>query len=294
MTTSSPIVLLPQKKTRNAGFKPWRVVSNEYFKLAKTMSTGAFLTLSLTSCSDQLHAAANTLNALQVYKGGLTMRHTSVRQDDQASYPTVFKLSDQLVLQVPSSYLGTISSGPGLTPPSGPLENIPYAKLAAFTMFSPKFEGYSEDNWGNLNAGASQIIIQKIRLIQESEAVIFSKKRFFENIAESLKVGHFELPAEGRYGLRCHKWTNSDTASCFSETPEGALISISISTTRPGRTRLFASTFSKRYGGTQVQWSADGSQLSIWKDIDQDIWRKINAWNIAYKNTSTLNTGSGK
>src|SRR5205823_11301382 len=44
---------------------------------------------------------------------------------------------------------------------------------------------------------------------------------------------------------------------------------------------LQARYYSRRYGGVRIAWRAHVSNLPRWHDIDAQIWKFIDAWNVA-------------
>jgi hypothetical protein len=202
-------------------------------------------------------------------------------KDNRATYPTLFKLNDQLILQIPPEYLGTRSSGLGVTPPSPSVDKLQKVDFALFHMFLPDFGGYTAENWGEFDAGTNKIDIQQVRIVEKEKIELFNKEHILQNIESSKRNKHFDLVPENKYGLQCYKWTKSEDVTCYGERETGGLIEISILWMAPGKFRLVGYSFMKRWGGVRVQWSADPSSLSSWMAIDEHIWKYINDWNIA-------------
>ena len=42
--------------------------------------------------------------------------------------------------------------------------------------------------------------------------------------------------------------------------------------------------FSHKYGGIEIAWHAHMKNFAQWREIDTQIWKYIDAWNIAPKN----------
>jgi hypothetical protein len=53
-----------------------------------------------------------------------------------------------------------------------------------------------------------------------------------------------------------------------------------------------ANYFSRRYGGVRIAWRAQARNLPHWHDIDAQIWKFIDAWNVASAATAPAAGGA--
>jgi len=52
-----------------------------------------------------------------------------------------------------------------------------------------------------------------------------------------------------------------------------------------------ANYFSRRYGGVRIAWRTHVRNLPRWHDIDQQIWKFVDAWNVAPPPADGTGTG---
>ena len=91
-----------------------------------------------------------------------------------------------------------------------------------------------------------------------------------------------------QYGLRCYPGrVLTGRITCFG--PRGAEPGEEIMLTalvppypaEAGFPMFQARYYSKRYGGVRIEWRAHVSQIAHWREIDERIWKLIEAWRVA-------------
>jgi hypothetical protein len=221
--------------------------------------------------------------------------------------PSVVKLKDNLGLAIPpqhhqfwTHYHWLTGRDMAYRPPMA-IDKLPYAKSAGFTMHMPDYAGYTPDNY------LKDFDENRVEIVQISPASMDQMQpgatgAYPPNQFERISTGPYRAfdpdKYEEKYGLRCYLQTDTDgdTQYCYgkrdSNIEEYLFLDITvppyrISTQFPNMTTHY---FSPRYGGLEIAWRTHMNNFPRWREIDAQIWKYIDAWNIAPKAAPTPST----
>lgn len=196
-----------------------------------------------------------------------------------------YKISDSLILAIPLEYERSAlyaRGGPiARAPRTGVIENA----QAQFDFFLPDYTGYTPQNFevkGDPNK------VEVAYLIAANPAA-----RTSNMLANALKT--FLDPNDYRdmYGLRCYQpRILKDRVWCYGirddSNNEDIMLYVLEPPYSPGVVfpQMHARYISKRYGGVEIAWRTHISNFPRWHEIDAQIWKFIDTWNVAKKQTT--------
>ena len=197
-----------------------------------------------------------------------------------------FKITDTLTIEVPLQYW-RYAINP-VTPPRVPV--LPHSDHVEvqFDFFLPDFSGYTLQNYRNdFNENKVEVVYVHAGDMHEAEPDAPGEyppnmlKRVLKELADPNTY-------QDLYGLRCYKGrVLTDRLICYGRRDEKSgeyiLLYAPVPPYAPGVTfpMMQARYFSKRYGGVRVAWRTHVRNLPRWHDIDTQIWKFIDAWNVA-------------
>jgi hypothetical protein len=214
--------------------------------------------------------------------------------------PALVKLNDELVLAIPpqfhqfwTQYHWLTGRDRAFRPPT-PIEKLPYARGAGFTMHMPDFSGYTPDNY---LIEFNKKVVDVVWLSAESMDQIKpgAPGTYPPNMFDRVSTGPYRAfdpeKYEEKYGLRCYKDRDqeSDEQYCYgrrdSNIEEYILLRITVPPYK--RTTQFplmtTMNFSPKYGGLELGWRTHMDNFPHWREIDAQIWKYIDEWNIVKK-----------
>ena len=80
------------------------------------------------------------------------------------------------------------------------------------------------------------------------------------------------------YGLECYKDSGLKNTICFGKSDNKKISGIIF---KLYDNKVIASSTEPMYGAINLNWQLDLKNLKYWKEIDRNIWRLLDAWNIA-------------
>lgn len=214
--------------------------------------------------------------------------------------PSLVKLKDELILAIPPQHHQFWTQRHWLTgidssfrPPMA-LSKLPYAKSAGFTMHMPDFAGYTPDNYLK-DFDENRVEIVYIMPAPMSYMEPGAPGSYPPNVFPRVATGPFRAfdpeKYEEKFGLRCYERLDrtSDTQYCYgrrdSDLDEYLLLYVMVPPYE--RHHVFpmmtTSYFSPKYGGLEIAWRSHMNNWPRWREIDAQIWKYIDAWNIAPK-----------
>ena len=218
--------------------------------------------------------------------------------------PSLVKLKDNLILAIPPQHHQFWTQRHWLTRidtsfrPPYPLDKLPYAKSAGFTMHMPDFMGYTPDNYlmdFDENAVKVVYISPEPMSTMESGAPGKYPPNMFPRVATGPHRAFDPDKFEEKYGLRCYaqQQGEGDRQYCYgkrdSDLDEYILLKVMIPPYEPHQVfpMMSAKYSSPRYGGIEIAWRSHMSNWPRWREIDAQIWQYIAAWNVTPQNPST-------
>lgn len=217
--------------------------------------------------------------------------------------PTLIKLKDNLVLQVPPQFHQFWAQRHWLTGrdmvsrPPMPLDKIPTSPLAGFVMHLPDFEGYTPDNYER-DFDENRVQIVHIAPAPMSYMESDASGSYPPNQFKRASTGQYRFfdpdKYEEKYGLRCFEKRDptSETQYCYgkrdSDFDEYLLLDVMFPPydSWVQYPQMQTKYFSPKYGGLEIIWRSNMKNFPRWREIDAQIWKYIDAWNIAPKNAS--------
>lgn len=220
--------------------------------------------------------------------------------------PGLFKLKDNLILQIPPEFhqywLQRDRLGRSLVP-RAPMElnKIPEVDQVGFDMFMPDFSGYTPGRFDQKvpveKFSVDQVEVISISAASMADAEPGAQGKYPPNRFARASTGEYRSfdpeKYETKYGLRCYDFiprsNQTNTQWCYGLRDEKADEYILLDTAPPPYDDyvkyplMQATYFTKAYGGLEITWRAHMSQLPHWHEIDQQIWRYVDAWNISPK-----------
>lgn len=214
--------------------------------------------------------------------------------------PALVKLKDNLILSIPPQFhkfwaLRDPSTGKEMAfRPPFPIEKLPLAKLAGFVMHTPDFEGYRPDNYLN-EFDEDTVLVYQIQPASMSAMEPDATGAYPPNVFKRRSTGEYRFIDPEKYeeihGLRCYerRARDDDRQICYgkreSALEEYLILDIYVPPYSPATVYPIMSThyFTPKYGGLEIAWRAHMKNFEHWREIDVQIWKYIDAWNIAPK-----------
>jgi hypothetical protein len=221
--------------------------------------------------------------------------------------PGLFKIKENLILQIPPQFhqfwLQQDWLGRSLVPRAPmPLDKLPDKAQVGFDMFMPDFSGYTPERYDQKQP-VEKFPVEQVQIISISAAPMAYAEpgapgSYPPNMFMRASTGEYRsfdpTKYETKYGLRCYDFKPvprhlANIQWCYGVRDENADEYIMLETTPPPydvwvtNPKIQAIYFTKAYGGLEITWRAHMNYLSRWHDIDQQIWKYIDAWNIAPK-----------
>lgn len=222
-----------------------------------------------------------------------TVTDISMKKSKANGYDySIFKLSDSLILHPPAEY-GQFWDKPEKYPAlPKDLSAFPTIKETAFRFYMSNFTGHTVKNFGK------DFDTNRVDVIQVSGASMDALKpgasgayppnslsRFAETLVNLEKF-------EEKHGLRCYQRFSPrelDPQLCYgkrdSDIDEYIII---FASTPPYENWITFPTlqthyFSPKYGGIKIAWRTHMNNFAKWREIDAQIWKFLDAWNVAPK-----------
>ncbi len=161
-------------------------------------------------------------------------------------------------------------------------------------MHMPDFSGYTPDNY---RVDFDQDRVEIAYISPEPMSVLEPEGlgAYPPNMFKRASTGPFRSfdpeKYEEKYGLRCYEQMNRDTDEqiCYgkrdSNLNEYLLLDVMVPPYSPGHLFPMMTTkyFSPKYGGVEIAWRSHMKNWPRWREIDAQIWKYIDAWNVAPK-----------
>ena len=157
-----------------------------------------------------------------------------------------------------------------------------------FDFFLPDFHGYTLQNYRN-DFDENKVEVVYLHAGDPHEADPGAPGEYPPNMLKRL-LGDFLDPKayKDMYGLRCYQGrVLTDRLACYGprdQAPKEDIL-LYVPVAAEGSPNAFpmlkANYFSRRYGGVRIAWRTHLRNLPRWHEIDAQIWKLIEAWNVA-------------
>jgi hypothetical protein len=216
--------------------------------------------------------------------------HIDMNSEYARNWPgeaALFKLREGLTLAIPPMYQEFWLQGDKVMRRPAPKERAPEVERVGFDFFLPDFGGYTPDNY---RQPFHQDRVEVVSL-QAVEPRTDGRPPTYSDVdgAISRLTGIELVPDqfEDVHGLRCFAGPvpANSRRTCVGERLQGErmLLQILVPPYAPGITNPIMQTtyHTKLYGGLQVTWRAHMKHFARWLEIEQQIWKFVDAWNVA-------------
>jgi hypothetical protein len=195
------------------------------------------------------------------------------------------KITDQLTLAIPLQY-ERAAIEPGGPPPPPPADQSGRGEVH-FDFFLPDFSGYTLKNYRN-DSDPNKVEVAYVHAGNPHEADPDAPGEYPPNmlkrsLEEILDPRHYR----DQFGLRCYQGrVRTGRITCYGPRAapgEDIMLTARVPPYPPDVAfpEVQARYFSKRYGGVRISWRTHASNLPRWREIDAQVWKFIDAWNVA-------------
>ena len=195
-------------------------------------------------------------------------------------------ITGTLVLAIPLQY--ERSAIEDAHAPRSPFPGVAGRTEARFDFFLPGFSGYTLQNY------RSELDENKVEVIylhagDPHEADPGAAGEYPPNMLKRMLQDQLNpQDYNDMFGLRCYRGRVLTTRlSCYGVRDAAAGEDILLYVPEPsapspaGFPLLKANYFSRRYGGVRIAWRTHLRNMPRWHDIDAQIWKFIDAWNVS-------------
>jgi len=195
-------------------------------------------------------------------------------------------ITGTLVLAIPLQY--ERSAIEDAHAPRSPFPGVAGRTEARFDFFLPGFSGYTLQNY------RSELDENKVEVIylhagDPHEADPGAAGEYPPNMLKRMLQDQLNpQDYKDMFGLRCYRGRVLTTRlSCYGVRDAAAGEDILLYVPEPsapspaGFPLLKANYFSRRYGGVRIAWRTHLRNMPRWHDIDAQIWKFIDAWNVS-------------
>ncbi len=203
--------------------------------------------------------------------------------------PAVFKITDRVIVAIPPQFQEFWYQRDLVDRMPIKLENLDQIKgEIRFNMFLPDFHGFTPENYRTTFHQDKVDIYLMFPYPNEGEpgAPGYHTPNVMQRMTETPYSSIDQYRFEDVHGLRCFaKQHNLMDQYCLGQRrsdPDEWLLLDTIPKPYPVPNPLMtAHYYSSQFGGLRVRWMAHMKHFPRWKDIDQQIWKNLEAWNIA-------------
>jgi hypothetical protein len=196
-------------------------------------------------------------------------------------------ITDSLVLAIPLQYeRSALEDGKA---PRSPFAGAAGRTEVRFDFFLPDFSGYTLQNYRN-DLDENKVEVIYLHAGDSHEAEPDAPGEYPPNMLKRSLQEHLN-PKDYRdmYGLRCYtSRVLTDRLTCYGRRDAAAgediLLYVPLTTSATAQNAfptLKANYFSRKYDGVRIAWRTHVRNLPRWHEIDAQIWRFIDAWNVA-------------
>jgi hypothetical protein len=196
------------------------------------------------------------------------------------------KITDALLLAIPLQF-ERAAVGDDKAPRS-PFTGAAGRTEVRFDFFLPDFSGYTLQNYRN-DFAENKVEVIYLHAGDPHEADAGAPGEYPPNMLKRMLQDQLNPhDYKDMYGLRCYKGrVLTDRLTCYGrrDAAAGEDILLYVPLAQDAAPNSFpmlrANYFSRRYGGVRIAWRSHVRNLPRWQDIDAQIWKFIEAWNVA-------------
>jgi hypothetical protein len=154
----------------------------------------------------------------------------------------------------------------------------------------PDFSGYTVSNYKK-DFDENRVDVIELQAADPSQTTPNAPGSYPPNMLKRLRAAGLDPNVyTDQYGLRCYKSIppiRNEQITCYGQRDaklhEFILLHAYVPPFAPGVVFpiMQAEYYTSRYGGRRLVWRTHVTNLSRWRDIDRQIWKFIDSWNIA-------------
>lgn len=220
-------------------------------------------------------------------KPGQVLDKTSEYAKTWPGRPALFRLSNTVLLQIPPQYQQFWYQGDKVIRPPADLSKLRTGGEIGFQFFMPDYSGYTPENYMvEFHEDIVNVVYVRYEGMgaEQPGAPGPYPPNGFKNLTRPPRVIDPDNYIE-EYGLRCYPSPSHVVfQTCFGVSG-GEFISLRRMPPPYGDWVKYplmqARYFTPKYGGMEIVWRAHMKHFPKWAEIDQQIWKFIDEWNIA-------------
>jgi len=198
------------------------------------------------------------------------------------------KLKSNLILSIPPQYQKFWIRKDDVDRTPMALENIPLSPVVGFSFFLPDFSGYTPNNY-QITFDPDRVDVVSLEASDVKQAEPDAPGAYPPNMMKRLLKAGVKGTYQEMYGLKCYHGVGQqpDVLTCYGPNnelyKEDIMLEVYVPPYTPGviNPTMQAMYFTKRYGGLQIIWNTSNTNFPRWHDIDAQIWKYVESWNIA-------------
>ena len=207
---------------------------------------------------------------------------------------SIFKISDILILHPPAEY-GQFWDKPEKYPALPKDLSVFPVVETAFRFHMPNFTGHTAESikldFDRTRVDVIQISAASMDAIKPGAPGAYPPNSFVRISERPFRLFDPEKYEE-KYGLRCYErpeTKKTEPQICYGKRDSDVEEYIIIEAYTPPYENwitfpiLRTHYFSPKYGGIEIAWRTHMDNFSKWKEIDAQIWKFLDAWNVAPK-----------
>jgi hypothetical protein len=249
-----------------------------------------------TRCSERAAHRSIALLVCVLAAGGCTKKpaaRAATAEPTEAAlsaWPTgrtaPLKITDRLTVQIPLQYERSAIDRGQATASRALISTQSDRSEVQFDFFLPDFSGYTLENYRN-ESDENKVEVVYLHAGDPHEVEPDAPGEYPPNMLKrSLRDMLNPQDHQDMYGLRCYRGrVPSARLTCYGRR-DAAGQDIMLTTHLPPYAagsfpQMQARYFSRRYGGTRLAWRTHVKNLPRWREIDAQIWKFIDSWNVA-------------
>src|SRR6185312_2787420 len=252
------------------------------------------ITVSAYATRGQLALAASSpdARAIQTPRAGIDAKSNAACDSSgiDRKFPPV-KITESLILSIPARYIRHLSLHCLPSSDASPYKKSAESAWVDFDFFLPDFSGYTNQR----RRQAFDVDEVQVAYVMSAKEIEINSRQPAHYPANQLKnlLRMVANPNKYRdmYGMRCYEaQILKNRVYCYSaragKSHKGILFTVEVPPYSRGvvNPQMWTNYFSPLYGGIEIAWRTNVKNMPRWRDIDDQIWRFLAAWNAVHAN----------
>jgi hypothetical protein len=199
----------------------------------------------------------------------------------------VFRINDQLVLAVPKKNQPVANSIDRPPAECKDVRDLPPAGFLFFAFSGHWSSGYKAEDVPSIGGESVHPDLVTVRIQPEVPSTFSAEEQ--QKIAQILREQQRNFSEGPREigGLTCFvpKMRSFPYIACSGSRPgDSDVVKLRFKQVSASFVLLQANYASSRYGGIHVYWQTTTSEVSHWREVEEEIWRLLTDWNVLSNN----------